>query len=531
MNLEGRVLSLAVCCAGVLVAGCATALVNTAPRPGSDFPNSESFYPYPARVWAQEGVADVHYCVDANGRLSSDPTLEDTSGDHDLDTAALALAKAGDGRYLPGSQAGKAVAGCADFKVRFILKDDPAFPTLSRRWKQLTNQLRPQWLLLESEFQQVKSPAALATFVSGDQEQLKQLRNFVATVSPLVKNFDALLADYVAKMDEIGRADDVSMAERTAFSKHWANQRAYLGEMREAVFDMQAMVATVDDLVKRVESAYPSLGPESGKQEPTERLGAEIGLLILRGRIECQELEARLNKIADGHAKIVARLGSGQGVESSTYERIPDKTVVVLEAVGSAGDLTTATANTTVPLPITEVKDIPGCAFPDNLRHSVEHGIDLFQVRLSDKGAVSSIELERTSGAAELDAIAQKCVSSMRFHPAVQGGKPVASVIQFPFEWVSDWETLRKGSCDEFKPKADAQVNPSSNTPKAASVILCTCWEESGRTEGPRIIGSSGFPRFDEGALKLGQSSGFGKPRPPGHPGCYAYRTKFELHQ
>lgn len=517
MNVKGRALSVAVGCTLIMVGGCATAPVSKAPRPGPDFPSSEAFYPYPAKVWAQEGVAEVHFCVDASGRLSADPTLQNGSGDQDLDTAALALSKAGDGHYLPGYQEGKAVAGCADFKVKFILRDDPSFPTLSRRSKQLTNEVRPQWLALKREFQQIQRPAELSNFTPDDQEKLRQLHDFVAVVSPLIKNFDALSVDYVAKMDGIGRADDVSEAERTAFSKHWENPRAYLGQVRETMFDAQAMVQTAQDLIDYVEGAHPPLGSGSEHHEPTEQQRAEISLLIERGLIESREAQARLAKLPDGDTE------SGRARESSTYAQLPDKQFILLEAVGTAGGLTTSVTNATVPLPTTAVKEIPDCAPPNHIP-AFERGTNLLQVRLSDTGTVSSLELERTSGVAELDAQVVKCVSSMRFQPAVQGGKPVPSVIQFPFVWVTDWNTLSKTSCDEFRPKAD------SHNKKAPSMILCTCWDESGRADGPRILESSGAARLDDGALRLSQASGFSKPRPPGHPGCTAYRTQFDLH-
>ena len=44
----------------------------------------------------------------------------------------------------------------------------------------------------------MQRPPDLTTFVPGDQQQLMQLRNFVASVSPLVKKYDTLLADFVA---------------------------------------------------------------------------------------------------------------------------------------------------------------------------------------------------------------------------------------------------------------------------------------------------------------------------------------------
>jgi TonB family protein len=94
----------------ILLPAYATASQDTPPHPQPDFPRAESFYPYSAKLWAQEGTVVVHYCVDANGHLSELPSLDRTSGDDDLDGAALALAKAGDGHYVPAHEAGKAIA-------------------------------------------------------------------------------------------------------------------------------------------------------------------------------------------------------------------------------------------------------------------------------------------------------------------------------------------------------------------------------------------------------------------------------------
>jgi len=319
MRRVRRTRGVAVCCA-ILVQGCATTSPTAASHTGTDFPSSESFYPYAARLWAQEGATVVHYCVDANGRLSGEPTVERTSGDDDLDGAALALAKAGDGRYVPAYEAGKAIAGCASLKVNFALRDDPSFPTLSRRAKQLTNQSRPQVQSLEKELQLVQRPPDLTTFVPGDQQQLMQLRNFVASVSPLVKKYDTLLADFVAKMDELGRADDVSEAERTAFSKSWQEKRAHVDQLRAAVLDMRSILGTVNDLADYVQNALPPLGSVSGPNKPNVEQRAVIGEFIARGRAEYAELQTRLNRTANSLARTE---GAPQGLQGSSPGSLP----------------------------------------------------------------------------------------------------------------------------------------------------------------------------------------------------------------
>ena len=51
--------------------------------PGSGFPNTDDFYPSAAKRMEEQGVATVRVCVDANGRLTSDPTTAQSSGTRD----------------------------------------------------------------------------------------------------------------------------------------------------------------------------------------------------------------------------------------------------------------------------------------------------------------------------------------------------------------------------------------------------------------------------------------------------------------
>ena len=538
MHLKGRVLRRIVCCALFLIAGGTVAAENllgrslgiARPRPGSDFPDAESFYPRSARVWGQEGFAVVYFCVDDHGRLSGEPSIRDTSGDLELDAAALALAKAGDGHYLPAYLLGQAMEGCAVFRVQFVLRESPNYPTLLRRAKQLTNTIRPRWLILKSQFQQVQRPGALSDFVPGNQGQLQELHAFVASVTPLVRDFEALLTDYIAKMDELGRAEDVSEAERTAFSKSWQAQRAYLRQNWEMLLDAQALVAIVNDLINHVESAHAPLGSVSGPHGASPQQNAEIRLLVERGRMEYRRIQARLKLIDDSYGKTTGPLQNPPGPESNTAERFPKRGDVVLETVGSAGDLANDTPNVTVPQPTLGLSDIQGCISGGTAVLEFEGATNLVQLHLSDTGSVSSIEIERTSGFAEVDAEALKCIPSMRFRPATRDGKPVVSVIQLLVVWKFTLEPSDRATCEAFQPNPGPVVDWSSNQKTAASVVLCNCWEQSGRPLGPRILQSSGTPRFDEGALKLAQTSAFVKPRPPGHPGCVAYRTQLGQH-
>jgi TonB family protein len=505
-------------------------VTTSAPRTGTDFPSSESFYPYTARLWAQEGSTAVHYCVDANGRLSGEPTVERSSGDDDLDGAAVVLAKAGDGHYVPAREAGKEIAGCASLKVKFTLRDDPGFPTLSRREKQLTNQSRPQIQALQRELQLVQRPPDLTTFVTGDQEQLRQLRNFVASVGPLVKEYDTFLADFVAKVDELGRTDDVSEAERTAFSKFWQEKRAHFEQMRAAVLDMRSMLDTVNELADYVQNAQPPLWSVSGPNKPNVDQRTAIDEIVARGRAEYAELQTRLNKTENS---LAPAQGAPQGLQGSTagnLQQPPENVPIYLESVAGLEYSAASMPGVVPPKQITTSKEISdSCPYPPAATRNSEEGTTLLRVHLQAPGTISTVVVARSSGHEELDAAALRCMASVRFQPATQNGTPMASVIRYRWIWKIDWGSPDPRKCDELEAAASAPARlPSNNQSGLPAAVVCTCWEESGKPRKTRVVESSGSNKLDDGAIKLAEV-GAQTPRPPGHSGCFAYRIQFDL--
>jgi len=91
--------------------------------PGAGFPNPDDFYPAPARFLGEQGIATVQVCVDAHGRLMSDPTTLQVTGSRRLDEGALKLARAGSGHYRPSTEDGQPVNSCYPFRIRFQLKN------------------------------------------------------------------------------------------------------------------------------------------------------------------------------------------------------------------------------------------------------------------------------------------------------------------------------------------------------------------------------------------------------------------------
>ncbi|MBV9727281.1 MAG: energy transducer TonB [Gammaproteobacteria bacterium] len=91
--------------------------------PGEGFPNTADYYPDSSRRLGEKGVASVQVCVDAGGRLTSDPSILRSSGNSRLDSGALTLARAGSGHYRPTLENGRAVSSCFPFRIRFEFRD------------------------------------------------------------------------------------------------------------------------------------------------------------------------------------------------------------------------------------------------------------------------------------------------------------------------------------------------------------------------------------------------------------------------
>jgi TonB family protein len=92
-------------------------------QPGAGFPNTADFYPSASIRLEEKGVATVRACVDARGRLTSDPSIVQSSGKWRLDEAALKLAKAGSGHYGATTENGQPVNSCYAFGIRFDLRN------------------------------------------------------------------------------------------------------------------------------------------------------------------------------------------------------------------------------------------------------------------------------------------------------------------------------------------------------------------------------------------------------------------------
>ena len=93
--------------------------VKTPPRIGKGFPNSEDFYPAASKRLGEEGAPTVKVCIGAGGKLTEPPIIAQSSGSARLDEGALNLVKAG-ARYIqPGTEDGKPIDSCFEFRIKF----------------------------------------------------------------------------------------------------------------------------------------------------------------------------------------------------------------------------------------------------------------------------------------------------------------------------------------------------------------------------------------------------------------------------
>ncbi|HKF98420.1 MAG TPA: TonB family protein, partial [Steroidobacteraceae bacterium] len=89
--------------------------------PAKGFPVTADYYPDASRRLGEQGATSVQVCVDPRGRLTSEPTIAQSSGSVRLDGSALTLARAGSGHYRPTTEDGRAVSSCFPFRIRFEL--------------------------------------------------------------------------------------------------------------------------------------------------------------------------------------------------------------------------------------------------------------------------------------------------------------------------------------------------------------------------------------------------------------------------
>jgi TonB family protein len=91
--------------------------------PGIGFPSTDDFYPDASIRLGEKGLVTVQVCVDGKGRLTSEPTIVQSTGSSRLEEGALRLARAGSGHYRATTEDGRPVDSCYPFRIRFELRN------------------------------------------------------------------------------------------------------------------------------------------------------------------------------------------------------------------------------------------------------------------------------------------------------------------------------------------------------------------------------------------------------------------------
>lgn len=254
-------------------------------RPGADFPNPESFYPLEARRLAIEGTAVVHFCTDEAGRLSAMPTVVQSSGNAYLDSAALLVASAGNGHYIPATRTGVAVAGCSRFGVRFVMFRDPRWPTIANHVISADARFALRVRELYGDWRMPAPPATTPTVT----QQLEVLRGATRKASGALEPTLQLFNDYLTSIDEASSGPDIPETERRAFLADWTPKRVRLREaFDDAAVALRGMIVVMNDMIAFLET----LPPDATRDTLTAPQRARLDGLTNRGRALYERVEA-----------------------------------------------------------------------------------------------------------------------------------------------------------------------------------------------------------------------------------------------
>jgi TonB family protein len=80
--------------------------------------------------------------------------------------------------------------------------------------------------------------------------------------------------------------------------------------------------------------------------------------------------------------------------------------------------------------------------YPADALKEGKTGVTVLVVDIDAQGGVTGTRVERSSGDARLDAVAQEAATKWRFTPAMKQGQPVASKVRVPIEFALDAERV-----------------------------------------------------------------------------------------
>ena len=277
------------------------------PRPGPDFPALESYYPAEAKRAGQEGAAIIRFCVDTEGRLSAPPTVSGSSGNEALDAAALNLANAGSGRYLPGYANGVAQAACSQFKIKFELRDDPVLaratqdprlPTITARLRALSAEYGRRMI----EVQKVVEKPAPMVIAPGDPAAVRTLRQIARSLDAALDQSVGMAADMLDDMEYLGKDAGIPEQERTLFITVWPDERAGLAHsLRQMIGASRDIVRSMDEMADYVAFSTPRRSPDGSRSAaPTPAEDPQIEEIRQRALKAFRRLQSSVEALSGG---------------------------------------------------------------------------------------------------------------------------------------------------------------------------------------------------------------------------------------
>jgi len=281
----------------VLSSGVTRANNYVAPGPAKDFPSLDSYYPPAAARAGQEGTVIIHVCVDAQGKLTVPPSLAESSGNDELDTAAINLANAGNGHYRPATQNGASVPGCGGFKIAFKLRgsaglpvNDSRFPTIGARIGKLNDEMSRRMQARVNEF---GSPLYIgAALQSVGPVAERAIRQYARSCDSFIDETVGMAADFLDDIDYLQESPDIPEAERQVFQQEWPNNRsALVVEFREMIGTIRDLVRVTDELGDYVAFSAPRRSAKDTDQAHLPPEDPQLNAIKQRAKTAVEKLQ------------------------------------------------------------------------------------------------------------------------------------------------------------------------------------------------------------------------------------------------
>lgn len=245
--------------------------------------------------------------MDTKGRLTAPPSIVTTSGNDVLDAAALSLANAGSGLYLPGTVKGVPTADCVVFKVKFELRGlvappfavDSQLPIISARARSLSSEYRSRMHDIEKL---VEAPNTVMLNPQ-DPATVRAIRRYARALDIALDQSVGLMADLLDDIEYLGKSPDIPEHERTVFVAEWPDQRAGMARnLRLVIGDSRDVVRSMDEMADYLSFSAPRrLNPDAAAgATPTPPEDPQIEQIRQRAFKAIRNLQESINLLSGG---------------------------------------------------------------------------------------------------------------------------------------------------------------------------------------------------------------------------------------